>query len=70
MDLMKIGYEVGRWMELAQDRVQSRALVLAKLNRCVLLPELLRSVAGSEAFKFHPYSVRLFKKRKSKMQGV
>jgi hypothetical protein len=35
---MEIGCEDGRWMELAQDRVQRWALVLAVLNRCVLLP--------------------------------
>jgi len=39
MDLMEIGCEDGRWMELAQDLVQWWALVLAVLNRCVLLPE-------------------------------
>jgi hypothetical protein len=39
MDLMEIHCEDGRWMELAQDRVQWWALVLAVLNRCVLLPE-------------------------------
>jgi hypothetical protein len=39
MDLMEIGCEDGRWMELAQDRVQWWVLVLAVLNRCVLLPE-------------------------------
>jgi hypothetical protein len=33
--------EDGRWMELAQDRVQWRALVLAVLNLRVLLPELV-----------------------------
>jgi len=36
---MEIGCEDGRWMELAQDRVQLWALVLAVLNRCVLLSE-------------------------------
>ena len=41
MDLREIGCEVGRWMELAQDRVQWQALVLAVLNLPVLLPELL-----------------------------
>ena len=41
MDLMEIGCEVGRWMELAQDRVPWWALVLAVLNCCVLLPELV-----------------------------
>ena len=41
MDLMEIGCEDGRWMELAEDRVQWWALVLAVLNRCVLLPESL-----------------------------
>jgi hypothetical protein len=38
MDLMETGFEDGRWMELAQDRVQWRALVLAVLNLQVLLP--------------------------------
>jgi hypothetical protein len=32
MDLREIGCEDGRWMELAQDRVQWRDLVLAVLN--------------------------------------
>ena len=35
---MEIGCEDGRWMELAQDRVQWWALVLAVFNCCVLLP--------------------------------
>jgi hypothetical protein len=39
MDLMEIGCKDERWMELAQDRVQWWGLVLAVLNRCVLLPE-------------------------------
>jgi hypothetical protein len=39
MDLREIGCEDGRWMELAQDPVQWRALVLAVLNLRVLLPE-------------------------------
>jgi hypothetical protein len=39
MDVREIGCEDGRWMELAQDRVQWRALVLAVLNLRVLLPE-------------------------------
>jgi hypothetical protein len=39
MDLREIGCEDGRWMELAQDRVQWRALVLAVLKLLVLLPE-------------------------------
>ena len=39
MDLMEIGCEDGRWMELAEDRVQWWALVLAVLYRCVLLSE-------------------------------
>jgi hypothetical protein len=38
LGLMEIGYEDGRWMELAQDRVQWRALVLAVLNLGFLLP--------------------------------
>jgi hypothetical protein len=39
MELREMGCEDGRWMELAQDRVEWRALVLAMLNFCVLLPE-------------------------------
>ena len=39
MDLMEIGCEDGRWMELAQDRMQWRALVLSVLNFCVLRPD-------------------------------
>jgi len=39
MDLMEIGCEVGRWMELAQDCVKWWVLVLAVMNLCVLLPE-------------------------------
>jgi hypothetical protein len=39
MDLREIGCEDGRWMELAQDRVQWWALVLAMLSPQVLLPE-------------------------------
>jgi len=35
----EIDCEDGKWMELAQDRVQWWALVLAVLNLCVLLPE-------------------------------
>jgi hypothetical protein len=31
-DLMEIGCEDGRWMELGQDRVQWRTLVLAVLK--------------------------------------
>jgi len=38
LDLMEIG---GRWMELAQDGVQWRALVLAVLDLGVLLRYLL-----------------------------
>jgi len=36
---METGCENGRWIELAQDRVQWQALVLTELNLCVLLPE-------------------------------
>jgi len=39
MNLMEIDCEDGKWMELAQDRVQWWALVLAVLILCVLLPE-------------------------------
>jgi len=38
MDLREISCEDGRWIELAQDRVQWQAFVLAVLNRLVLLP--------------------------------
>jgi hypothetical protein len=36
---METGCEDGRWMELAQDRVKQRDLVLAALNLRVLLLE-------------------------------
>ena len=36
---MATGCENGRRVELAQDRDQWQALVLAVLNICVLLPE-------------------------------
>ena len=39
MDLMEIGCENGRWMEVAKDRVQLWALVLAVLNVAVLQPD-------------------------------
>jgi hypothetical protein len=39
MDVTGIVYEDGRYMEVAQDRVQWRALVLAVLNLRVLLPD-------------------------------
>jgi hypothetical protein len=38
MELRETGCEDGRWMELAQGRVQGWALVLAVLNILVLLP--------------------------------
>jgi hypothetical protein len=38
MDLRETGCEDGRWMELAQDRVQWLALVTAVLNPLVLRP--------------------------------
>jgi hypothetical protein len=41
MGLREIGCENGRWIELAQDRVQRQALVLAVLKLGVLLPELV-----------------------------
>jgi hypothetical protein len=37
MDLREIGCEDGRWMELAQGRIQWQAFVLAVLNPGVLL---------------------------------
>jgi hypothetical protein len=41
MDLREIGCEDGRWMDLAQDRVQWQALVLAVLKLLVLILELV-----------------------------
>jgi hypothetical protein len=41
MDLTEIGCEDERWVELAEDRVRWWALVIAVLNCCVLLPDLL-----------------------------
>jgi hypothetical protein len=37
----------GKWMELAQDRVQWQALVLAVLNLLVLVPELVNAFYGT-----------------------
>jgi hypothetical protein len=39
MVLREIYCDDGRWMKLAQDRVQWQALVLAVLNPLVLTPE-------------------------------
>ena len=39
MDLEEIHCENGKWMELAEDRVQWWDLVLLVLNRCVLVSE-------------------------------
>jgi hypothetical protein len=39
MDLREIGCEYGRWIKLAQDRVQWHAFVLPGLNLRVLLAE-------------------------------
>jgi DNA polymerase III delta prime subunit len=41
MKIRELGSENRRWMELAQDRVQWQALVLAVLNLRVLLPVLV-----------------------------
>jgi hypothetical protein len=41
MDLRERDCKDGGWMELAQDRVQWRALILAVLNFRILLPELV-----------------------------
>jgi hypothetical protein len=41
MDLSETGCEDGKWIELAKDRVEWWALVLAVLNLLVLLPELV-----------------------------
>jgi hypothetical protein len=38
-DLSKMGRDDGRWMKLAQDRVQWQALVLAVLYLGVLIPQ-------------------------------
>jgi hypothetical protein len=45
MDLMEVSCD-GKWMELAQDRVQWRALVLAVLN--LQVPGLLSERDGCE----------------------
>jgi hypothetical protein len=47
MDLREIGCEDGKWIELAQDRVQWWAFVLAVLNLRVLLLEgwLIREIS-------------------------
>jgi hypothetical protein len=42
VELRDISCEDVRWMELAQDRVQWRVLVLAVLNLRVMLPELVK----------------------------
>jgi hypothetical protein len=42
MKFRDIGYEDGRWMKWAQDRVQQRTLVLALLNLHVLPPDTLK----------------------------
>jgi hypothetical protein len=39
MNLRRTGSDDGSWIQLAQDRVQWRALVSAVLNLRVLLPE-------------------------------
>jgi len=39
MELRKIGFENGRWMELTRDRIQWRALVLAVLIFWALLTQ-------------------------------
>jgi len=39
MDLTVMGCEDGKWMELAQDRVQWQGVVLAVLNLGGLLPQ-------------------------------
>jgi hypothetical protein len=44
MDVMEVCCEVGRWMELAQDRDQSLALALA-VNLRILLPDSYRYLA-------------------------
>jgi hypothetical protein len=49
MDPKESGREYGRWMELAQDRVQWRALVLAMLKHRVLLPEIWFNVKCVDA---------------------
>jgi hypothetical protein len=62
MDLREIGYEDGRWMELAQDRVQWRALVLAVLNLRVMEPVFDLGVNGREAYS-RPASFTLCRSR-------
>ena len=41
MGLREIGFGVGMWIELAQDRVQRKVWVLAVWKLCVLLSELV-----------------------------
>jgi hypothetical protein len=43
MSLREEGCEVVRWMEMSQDRVQSRTLVLAAIKLRVVLPQCLFS---------------------------
>jgi hypothetical protein len=53
IDFKEIYSEVFRWIELAQDHVQWRVLVLAVLNLRVLLPEseLVRWILGKWAVR-------------------
>jgi len=46
-DLSEVCCEDGRWMELAQGRVQWRALVLAALSLQILLPVLLSCIISN-----------------------
>jgi hypothetical protein len=39
MDLMQVGCEDGKYMEVAQDNIQWQALMLLVLKLQVLLPE-------------------------------
>ena len=48
MDLREIGCEDGRWMELAQDRVQCQTLVLAVLEGSFLFNNEILSLFERE----------------------
>jgi hypothetical protein len=53
MDFREIGCEDGRWIELAQYRVQWWALVLAVLDLCIiLLSSVSQYGVGSAARRF------------------
>jgi hypothetical protein len=57
MNLVRLGCEDGRWMELAKDHVQWQALVLAVLN--LYLREIgCVDVTGSESGPTADFGIR------------